>query len=96
MLSWVPVHERDACLTADGLDLDYISNIKLMHYEGSPGVSRDLRQLPLTNRGYTAVVLLANWVRGRRTHFRAVAAAQDDPREQTVVAPAGVGGAEPL
>jgi len=72
LLSEVPTVERDKLLTADGLDLDYISNIKLMHWEGSPGVPRDLRQLPLTDDGYTAVIQLANWVRSLSTEFRTV------------------------
>eukprot|EP00951_Prasinocladus_malaysianus_P012503 scaffold93328_cov38-Prasinocladus_malaysianus.AAC.1 len=63
ILAEVPLSERDMLLTLDGLDLDYIRNIRLIHFHGSPGIVQDLRQLPVMPSGYTAAVLLANWDR---------------------------------
>ena len=61
MLSEVPEDKRDALLLANGLDMDYIQNIRLVHFEGHAGSLRDLRQLPIIARnGYTAAVLLAS------------------------------------
>eukprot|EP00873_Tetraselmis_striata_P019552 jgi/Tetstr1/439816/TSEL_028227.t2 len=61
VLADVPLRDRDSLLQADGLDLDYIRNIKLKHFHGRPGLAQDLAQLPITPGGYTAAVLLANW-----------------------------------
>ena len=63
ILAEVPLSERNALLAADGLDLDYIFNVKIMHFVGRPGVVANLRELPVPEKGYTAAALLADWVR---------------------------------
>ena len=65
ILSEVPFSERDGLLVADGLDLDYIYNVKIRHFLGRPGRLADLRQLPVPEKGYTAAALLADWVRSK-------------------------------
>mmetsp|Transcript_1770 Transcript_1770/g.5138 ORF Transcript_1770/g.5138 Transcript_1770/m.5138 type:complete len:575 (-) Transcript_1770:2067-3791(-) len=61
ILAETPLSDREALLISDGVDMDYIENVKMLHFQGQPGSMRDLKQLPLTTSGYyTAAVLLAN------------------------------------